>query len=156
MPDYQVVLKTVAPQVVASRTLTIPTNSEVPQQLDAAYGEVYGYLHAQGVKDVGPCLAIWHQPAAVLANEVVEAVVPIALAVAGSAAVKVYELPQAEVASAVHEGGFENLTRLHATLLSWIESNSFQIVGPYREIYHPLHGDAPSSVEVQYPVVKAQ
>jgi DNA-binding transcriptional MerR regulator len=155
MPDYEVVLKTVAAQLVASRMLTIPTNHEVPAQLGAAYSEVYGYLHAQGATDAGACLAIWHQPAAILANEVVEAAVPIDHAVAGSAAVKVYELPQAQVASAAHHGEFENLTRLHATLLSWIESNNYQIVGPYREVYVNEDGGKPS-VEVQYPVVKAQ
>ncbi len=83
----------------------------------------------------GPCFAIWHQPAAILANEVVEAVVPVDRPVAGSADVKVYELPQALVASATHHGDFENLTRLHATVLSWIEDNGYQIVGPYREVY---------------------
>ncbi len=155
MTDYEVVLKTVAPQLVASRMLTISTNHEVPEQLGTAYGDVYGYINAQGAHDAGPCLAIWHQPAAILANEVVEAVVPIDRPMAGSGAVKVYELPQAEVASSAHVGDFENLTRLHATLLSWMESNSYQVIGPYREIYLNEGDDSPSSVEVQYPVAKA-
>jgi DNA-binding transcriptional MerR regulator len=155
MPDYEVTLRTVAAQLVASRTLTIPTNDEVPAYLDEGYGAVYGHLAAQGVKDAGPCFAIWHQPAAILANEVVEAVVPVDRPVAGSAEVKVYELPEAQVASATHSGDFENLTRLHATLLSWIEGNSYQVVGPYREVYVTDDG-RPAAVEVQYPVVKAQ
>jgi DNA-binding transcriptional MerR regulator len=155
MPDYEVTLRTVAPLLVASRTVTIPTNREVPAYLDEAYGEVYRHISVQGAKDAGPCLAIWHQPAATLANEVVEAVVPVDRAVASSAAVKVYELPQAQVASAAHRGAFESLTRLHATLLSWIESNSYQVVGPYREVYTGEDSGL-SSVEVQYPVVKAQ
>lgn len=153
-PGYEVTLRTVAAQIVVSRTLTVPTNHEVPAYLDEAYGEVYRHIAAAGAQDAGPCLAIWHQPAAVLANEVVEAGVPVDRRVAGSADVKVYELPQAQVASAAHHGEFENLTLLHATLLSWIESNKYQIVGPYREVYVNEDGDRPSSVEVQYPVVE--
>ena len=34
-------------------------------------------MRTAGARDNGPCLAVWHQPAAVLQNEVVEAVVPV-------------------------------------------------------------------------------
>ena len=156
MPDYEVRLQTVVAQLVASHALTIPTNHEVSAYLDRAYGEVYGHIAAEGANPSGPCLAIWHQPASTLANEVVEAVVPVDRDIASSAAVKVYELPLAQMATAAHHGDFENLTRLHAALLSWIEDNSYQVVGPYREIYVNAGGEGPSSVEVQYPVVRSR
>lgn len=156
MPNYDVVLKTVEPMLIASNKVTIPTNDQVPQYLDAAYHAVYSYVQANGVKDTGACFALWHQPAAILANEVAEAAVPVEKLFPGSESVKVYELPQTQVASVLHEGSFDNFTKTHAVLLSWIESNGYQVVGPYREIYLKNDQNDPnsSSAEVQYPVEK--
>ncbi len=156
MPNYNVVLKTVPPQLIASRKVTIPTNDQVPAYLGEAYGEVYTHIKTQGAKDTGACFAVWHQPAAILANEVAEAAVPVDHAVQSSDRVKVYELPQAQVASATHYGDFDNFVQLHAVLLDWIESNNYQVIGPYREFYVKHNEDMSSSeTEIQYPVAKA-
>jgi DNA-binding transcriptional MerR regulator len=155
MPDYEVVLKTVPTMLIASRRVTIPTNDQVPAYIRPAFDEAYSYLKQQGAKDVGPCFAVWHQPAAVLENEVAEAAVPIDRTLPGTDRVKVYELPQAQVASVVHHGDFEDFTQGHTALLKWIEANGYQIVGPYREIYikeDPNTGE--STTEIQYPVEK--
>jgi DNA-binding transcriptional MerR regulator/effector-binding domain-containing protein len=156
MADYDVVLKTIPPVLIASRRVTIPTNDQVPVYLDKAYGEVYKYVKAHGARDTGPCFAIWHQPADVYSNEVAEAAVPIDRPLSGTGRVNVYELPSAQVASAVHHGAFENFTRLHAVLLEWVGANGYDIVGPYREIYiqHGPGSMTESAVEVQYPVEK--
>jgi DNA-binding transcriptional MerR regulator len=157
MADYDVVLKTVPRVLIASRRVTIPTNDQVPLYLDKAYGEIYKYVKARGARDTGPCFALWHQPADVLANEVAEAAVPIDRALPATKRVDVYELPPTQVASAVHHGPFKDFTRLHATLLEWVNSNGYNIVGPYREIYiqHDPSNSTDSAVEVQYPVEKA-
>lgn len=157
MPNYEVVLKTVAPALIASRTVTIPTNDQVPQYLNPAFGAAYGYVEQQGAKVLGPAMAIWHQPAAVLEGEVAEAAFPIDRTLPGTDEVKVYELPQTQVAAAVHHGAFETFTQLHGALLSWIESNGYRVVGPYREIYisHNRDNMDESATEVQYPVEKA-
>jgi effector-binding domain-containing protein len=87
---------------------------------------------------------------------VVEAAVPVDRPLAGTERVKVYGLPESQVAAAVHRGELDSFAQLHATVLSWIETNSYQVVGPYREVYvrGPQDGDA-SSTEVQYPVAQA-
>jgi DNA-binding transcriptional MerR regulator len=157
MSDYDVVLKTVPSTLIASRRVTIPTNDQVPEYLGAAYGEVWNYIKEQGAKETGPSLAVWHQGADVLANEEAEAAFPIDRSISGTDRVKVYELPQVQVASAVHQGEFENFTQLHGALLTWIEANGYRIVGPYREIYikHNPDNMSDSATEVQYPVEKA-
>ncbi len=157
MSDYDVVLKTVPPLLIASRRVTIPTNDQVPVYLDAAYGEVYTYIKQQGAKEAGPCFALWHQPAEVHTEEVAEAAVPLDRRVPDTERVAVYELPQTQVAAAVHQGPFETFTQLHATLLEWVEANGYTIVGPYREIYmqHDPGNMADAATEVQYPVEKA-
>jgi DNA-binding transcriptional MerR regulator len=156
MSDYDVVLKTVPATLIASCTVTIPTNDQVPQYLGEAYGQVWNYIKGAGAKDLGPNMAVWHQAAEVHANEVAEAAVPIDRTLPGNDRVKVYELPQAQVVSAVHQGEFENFTRLHTVLLKWIEDHNYRIVGPYREIYihHNPDNMAESATEVQYPVEK--
>jgi DNA-binding transcriptional MerR regulator len=157
MPNYEVVLKTVAPMLIASRTVTIPTNDQVPKYLNPAFGAASSYAEGQGAKFTGPCFAIWHQGADVLANEVAEAVFPIDRMLPGSDEVKVYQLPETQVAAAVHHGAFENFVQLHGALLSWIESNGYHVAGHYREIYlgHTTGNMDETATEVQYPVEKA-
>lgn len=157
MSDYDVVLKTVAPMWIASRTVTIPTNDQVPKYLNPAFCDASDYATAEGAKFTGPCFAIWHQAAEVHENEVAEAAFPIDRALAGTDAVKVYELPQAQVASAVHHGDFENFVQLHTVLLKWIEANGYRVAGSYREFYiqHDPNHMNESATEIQYPVEKA-
>lgn len=156
MPDYDVILKTVPPTLVASRRVTIPTNDQVPDYLNPAFDEVWGYVNAQGAKADSPGLALWYQSAAVLENEDAEAAVPIDRPLAGTDRVRVYELPEVQVAAAVHYGNFEEFTKLHGVLLTWIEANGYRVVGPYREIY--IKYDAANLMdtvtEIQYPVEK--
>lgn len=154
MPDYDVILKTVAPTLVASRRIAIPTNDQVPKYLNPAFDEVFSYLREQGVKPSGPHLAVWHTSAETLADEDAEAAVPVGQTLDGTERVKVYELPQVEVASAVHQGHFDAFARLHTVLLGWIERNGYRVAGPYRELYLAYNPDdlGESTTEVQYPV----
>ncbi len=157
MPNYDVVIKTVPTMMVASRRVTIPTNDQVPQYLGPAFTETYDYVHKQGAKDTGACLALWHSPADVYENEDAEAIVPIDRPLKGNDKVKVYKLPSTQVASVVHQGNFEDFTQGHAALLEWIDANGYQIVGPYREVYikHDKGHLSDSTTEIQFPVEKA-
>jgi DNA-binding transcriptional MerR regulator len=155
--DIDVVLKNVPPMLIASRSVTIPTNSEVPVYLDAAFTEAQAYARQQGAREAGPCFAVWHQPADILANEVAEAAIPIDRPLPGTDQVRVYELSSAQVAAAVHHGAFENFRQEHTALLTWVEANGYRVAGPYREIYinHDPNHMAESATEIQYPVEKS-
>lgn len=155
MPKFDVVLKTAPAMWVASCRVTIPTNDQVPAYLDPAYAKVYRYLHEQGIKPRGN-LTIWHQPADVYANEDAEAMVKIDRSLPGTNDVKVYELPITRVASVVHQGDFKEFVQGHAALMEWVDSNGYQIVGPYRELYikHDKANLLESTTEIQYPVEK--
>ena len=156
MPNYEVVLKTVPPTLIASRKVTIPTNDQVPQYLGVAYEDVYNHVRQQGAKDNGACFALWHQGPEILANEVAEAAVPIDHSIPASGSVQVYTLPQTQVASVVHHGDFDDFTQGHTALLKWVEANGYRIVGPYREIYisHDADDMSNTATEIQYPVEK--
>jgi effector-binding domain-containing protein len=156
MPNYDVVLKNVPAMLVASRRITVPTNEQVPQYLDAAYMEVYGCIHEQGAKQTGPHFTLWHSASDVYENEDVEAIVPVDRRLKGTDNVKIYELPSTQVAAVVHQGNFEDFQQGHAAILEWIDANGYQIVGPYREIYikHDRNALSDSTTEVQFQVEK--
>ena len=155
MPNYDVVLKDLPPVMVAACRVTVPTNDQVPQVLGKAFGDAYALVKRTGAKEAGPCIAVWHQPAAVLANEVVEAIVHIDRAVAPANGVEVYELAGGPAASTVHSGPFSEMVHAHVALLSWMGENGYESAGTYREVYHQDEqkgGDA--VVEIQYPMVR--
>lgn len=157
LSTYEVVLKTTSSILIASRLITIPTNDQVPAFLSPAYSEVQNYLTAQNVKSTGPCFTIWHQSPEILENEQAEAVFPIDRMLPGTDRVKVYELPQTQVAAVVHHGAFEDFTQGHTALLKWVEDNGYRVSGPYREIYieHDDNNLHQSTTEIQYPVEKS-
>mgnify|MGYP001281192012 CR=1 FL=1 len=156
MSTYDVVLKTVPSMTIVSRRVTIPTNDQVPEYLNPAFGEVCDYVKTQNAKVTGSHFAIWHQPAEILVGEEAEAAVPVERPVPGSERVRVYELPETLVASAVHHGNFEDFQQLHTAIVGWIEANGYQIAGAYREVYikHDPNDYSDSATEVQYPVQK--
>lgn len=156
MPVYDVVLKMVPAMVIASRTVTIPINEQVPVYLDRALFEAYNYAKTKGARVISDWFAIWHQPAEIHANEIAEAAVPIDHTLPSSDQVNVYELPQTQVASLIHHGAFKDLAQEHTALLRWIEANGYEIIGPYREIYikHDRNNMSNSATEIQYPVGK--
>ncbi|HSL47189.1 MAG TPA: MerR family transcriptional regulator [Anaerolineales bacterium] len=158
MSTYDVVVKNTPAMRVVSRRVTVPTNDQVPQYLDAAYMEVYSYVHAQGAKQTGPHFTLWHSPSDVYENEEVEAIVPIDRPLKGTDRVQVYELPSTQVAAVVHQGNFEDFQQGHAAILEWIDANAYRIVGPYREIYiqHDRDDLSDSTTEVQFPVEKCE
>ena len=157
MPNYEIVLKTAPAMRVASRRITVPTNDQVPAYLGPAYDEVGRYMQRHGAKSAGPCLTLWHTSVDTLADEDVEAIFPIDRPVPGDDRVRVYELPETQVAAVVHHGDFDEFTQGHLALLKWIEGNGYRVVGSYREIYHK-HDKAnlkDSITEIQMPVEKA-
>lgn len=154
MTQIEVILKTIPAMTVVSRQITIPTNDEVPEYLNPAFREVWEHVTAQKGVATGPHFSIWHQAPDVYTNEVVEAIVPVSNTVAETDRINVYELEEAQVASAVHHGDFDDFTQLHTAILQWIEANGYESVGGYREIYikHDPSDYSESTTEVQIPV----
>lgn len=158
MSQYDVILKTVPAMTVVSRRITIPTNDEVPKYLNPAFGEVWGHVSAHKATVAGSHFAIWHQSPDVLTNEVAEAIVPVKEPLPPTDRIDVYELPETEVASAVHHGDFEDFTQLHTAIMTWMEANGYEPTdGSYREIYIKHNPDdySDSTTEVQFPVKKS-
>ncbi len=145
MSPYEVVLKTVPATLVAARRITIPSNDQVPQYLNPAFGEVYDHIGTHSAKVAAPHLAVWHTTASTLEEEDAEAVVPIESRVPSSERVQVYELPQVEVASVVFQGDYSAFPQVHAALLRWIEEHGYVVSGAFREVYCATTRSTPRS-----------
>jgi effector-binding domain-containing protein len=156
MPDYQVVIKKVEPQTIASIRDVMPNYGHVGQ----LYEELFKHLYSRGGKPAGPTIFISHDTEYKEKDVDIEAGVPIAKAIPGSDRVKVYELPGIEKAACtIYKGPYENIGEAYSAIMSWTESNGYQITGPDRELYltSPADTQDPTQyvTEIQFPVKKA-
>lgn len=156
MADYDVVLKQVDVQLVASVRDTLGSFPEVGR----LFNEIYGYLARSGVDGLSLIgAAIWHDTEFKENNIDGEAAVYLKSPVSAGERVKVYELPGATMASVIHKGAYNKFSQAYAAIEHWIEANGYTIVGPNREIYlecaQPVRQDDDSYVtEIQFPVAK--
>lgn len=154
MSNYEVVLKKVDSQLVASVRSIIPNY----QAVGALYEEVFGHLAQHGVRG-GLCGAVWHDPGYKERDVDAEAIVFLQQRVPEGGRVQVHELPAARVASVVHRGGYQGLTQAYEAVMGWLETNGYRVVGPNRELYletpEPMKPENEANVtEIQFPVEK--
>ena len=156
MPEYEIVLKTVEPVLVAARRVVIPSNEQVPKYLTPAFDEAYMFLNSSPVKITGPGIAIWYTPVEAKTDEIVDAAFPIEKPLEETDEIKMHTLPQEYVASVIHQGDFADFLDCYGALLKWIEANNYKITGPFREVYHKwdIHDQSDTTTEVQVPVEK--
>ncbi|HEV2579935.1 MAG TPA: MerR family transcriptional regulator [Ktedonobacteraceae bacterium] len=154
--NYDVVIKQVEPQLVASVRDTLPAYTAVGRLFD----EVYGYLSRSGVAGLAAIgVAIWHDNEYKTSDIDGEAAVLLKQPVAEGERIKVYELPGATMASVIHKGAFNALSQAYEAAWRWIEANGYKVIGPNREVYlyctQPVRQDDESYVtEIQFPVEK--
>jgi effector-binding domain-containing protein len=159
MPVYDVVIKRVEAQTVASVRDIIPTYGDVSK----LYQELFSYLGRKRVKFNGPPIVILHDMEYREKDADVEAAIPVAGSVEGNDKIKVQQLPVVEqMACLIHKGPYENIGEAYEVLLAWVEANSYQIVGPNREVYLKgpgqfIKGNPKDYItEVQLPVKKVE
>ena len=163
LSTYDVILKRVEPLLVASVRAILPNHSAV----GALFGEVYAALDDHVDAALGPHPEEGGQTLVLCYDtEFKESGVDGAAAfmlrcrVPESGRMRVHELPAATMAAAVHHGSYNTIGQAHEAILTWIDANGYQIIGPDRELnlYHtmPIRLDNPSYItEIQYPVEKA-
>ena len=127
-PDYQIRIKQVPRQWVASRRDRIDSYDEA----DSLFDEIHRHLKKHGA--AGPSAAIWHACAHQNREIDCEAVVFLNSSVPESGRVKVYELPANEVACVIHQGSDETVIPAYAAVRSWARSRGYAITGPNREL----------------------
>jgi effector-binding domain-containing protein len=154
MSENDVVLKTASARLLASYKMTVPSNEQVPDYFETAHQALWAFVNEHALKVIGPHMTIWHQGPEVVKNEVVEVTFEIDASVPGNGEIRVYILPETQVASYVHQGNFQEFQTGHKILLKWIEENGYRATGGYREIYlkHDPGDLSNSATEIQFPV----
>ena len=157
MPRHQTVLKSVAPQLVASVRSVVPTYSG--QNISAMFGELIGFITSSEAKFAGPTMMIYNDPDYKEENADIEVAAIINKKVADSDKVKIYELPAIEkAASIVYTGPYEDMGEAYNDIMFWIASNNYKIDGLCRELYLVGPGDTSDPTqyvsEIQIPVTE--
>jgi predicted transcriptional regulator YdeE/DNA-binding transcriptional MerR regulator len=156
MPDYEIVIKRVPAQWIASVQGTIPSYDQSEPIFDRLFDEVAVYLSKNSARPAGPGIAIYHEMASPDVPGKVEAAIPLVRSLPGSRNVKVYCLPAEEsMACVVHHGSFASIGAAYQTLLGWLQANDCRSAGPTREVYlrYQRGGDQGRYItEIQIPV----
>src|SRR5262249_12360070 len=135
-PAYDVVLRPMAPQLVASLREVAPTIGAI----ERLFEEVEAYAARHAARAPLPPLAIYHDGEYREREVDVEVAVPLDRRPPGSiigdnAHVAVGELPGASaMACVVHAGNYATIDQAANALFGWIAAQGYRVAGPYREV----------------------
>jgi DNA-binding transcriptional MerR regulator len=130
--EYDVVVREVAPQLVAAIRQVVPT---LGTPITTLFEALEQYVDQNQARAFRSPLLIFHDAEYREEALEVEALVPLLHAIPTSDTVHVYELPGATMACVVYTGGYDRMLTVLQTLLTWIETHQATIVGPIREVY---------------------
>ncbi len=150
---YEVVLKRIEAQRIASVRDTLPAYSEVGRLFD----ELSGYAERHGTHS-SIWISVWHDEEYKEQDVDGEAAFATEDSLPEDGRVRESHLPAVEsMAATVHHGSFGTIGGAYAALLEWIEANGYRVAGPNRELYlrSGSEQDNPDNVtEIQFPVEK--
>ncbi len=159
MPEYDVVIKKVEAQTVASIRGVIPNYGSISQ----LYGPLFAFTGKKRLKTTGPPMAIYHDQEYKEKDPDVEAAVPVTGKIQEDGKTKVYQLTAVEqMACLVYQGPYEEISKGYQALMIWLDSNGYKMNGPNREIYLKgpgliLKGNPANYLtEIQQPVTRVQ
>ena len=125
---YDVIIKEVSPQWVASVRDKVSSHSNVGYLFD----RLFAYLAPLRVS--GLPAVIWHDDSFAEGNIDAEAMIFLSDAVPTGAGVQVYELPAVAMATVVHHGSFQRMTVAYDALIHWLDVSGYRIAGANRVI----------------------
>ena len=123
-------------QLEAQPILGIRTTTgmdKIAQIMGPLFGELYGYIKAQGQRPAGMPLTIYHS---MDGNTVeLECAMPVASPLAGAGRIQAGELPCGTMASITHMGPYDDLPATWAALTEWMNSEGLEAGGAPWEVY---------------------
>jgi DNA-binding transcriptional MerR regulator len=164
-PQYEVVIKSVEAQTIASCRRVVPDLSDMQVYRCEMYETLYRGLAAAHIEIRDPELAIYFNDEYVEHDINMELGTPIERqAVAAGEqpeSIEVRELPAVEtMASVIHKGDIWDVSQAMVALYSWLGSHGYASNGPYRELHlfwRELEIETEQfqnvAVEVQIPIV---
>jgi DNA-binding transcriptional MerR regulator len=139
MVSYDVVLRAIDSHMTATIRQTIGPQSPTVTHL---FEELEAYVGRYQARASRPPLLLYHDAEYQEEAQDVEVVVPVVAPLPSNGRIVVRQLEGHEtMACLVHSGGYGNLPQAFSALLSWIETNEYDIVGPTREVYYRFGAD---------------
>jgi DNA-binding transcriptional MerR regulator len=154
VPDYEIVLRRIAPQLVASVRESLGSYDEA--------AELFTELnhHLKNYNAYGQHAAVWYACAGQAERIDCEAVVFLNRPVPAGKRITVYQFPPSVNACMIHQGSDETITQAYHAAHSWIKTQGYAIAGPLCELYWQgsvdSGNDGFSVTEIRYPVLKLQ
>jgi DNA-binding transcriptional MerR regulator len=139
-PQYEVVIKSVEAQTVASCHRVVPDLSVMQDYRCEMYANLYRWLADQHIATRDPELAIYYNAEYVETDIDMELGTPIDRATVKAVMlpefITLHDLPAVEtMASVIHKGDMWDIGQAMVALYSWIGSHGYASAGPYRELH---------------------
>ncbi len=128
-------------------------------QLPEIFGEVVGYVMKEELQITEPPYGIYINSPMEVPPEELQYEVGITFIgdAAGDGRVEIKEVPAHQVVSTVYKGPYGQAAQIYQALIKYASENSYDIVGPVKEIYINNPMEVPENellTEVQFPVMK--
>ena len=150
---YDVILKAIEPQLVASHREVAPDDDRITVMFE----ELERYVDSFEARADKPPMSIYHDPEYRDENIDVQVVVPLSKDIPATDEFQVLELPGIpRAACVVHTGSYAAIYQAYNALLSWIDAHGYRMTGTIREVYlsysaDGLGFDLPSTYLVKKP-----
>lgn len=157
---YEIVVKSIEPQPIASIRITVPDMRDMGQYCASTYRELYKRIDNARIKPAGSSMILYH------AEDYRETDIEVETSVCVSGSLldgeydglRLRELPTYErVAALIYEGPLNEMGRAILSLLDWVGRNNHAPTGPLREIHvggliHRTVEETNTVVELQLPI----
>jgi effector-binding domain-containing protein len=155
MPEYQVQIKKISPQKVVSLREVISDYSKEGMLWD----KLCTPLNKNMSKVTGAPITIYNEYEYKEKNVDAEVSLPIKGEFAVAKPITIRELPgEDQVASVIHKGKYEEISKAYNALMDWIENNGYEIANFSRQVYLRGPGEEKNPdnyiTEVQLPIKK--
>ena len=139
-PQYEVVIKSVEAQTIASSRCVVPDLSYMQDYRCEMTEALYRWLAEQRIAVREPELAIYYNAEFTEVNIDMEIGTliepPASNAITLPETITIHELPAVEtMASVIHKGDIWDVSQAMVALYSWIGSHGYASAGPYRELH---------------------
>jgi len=158
---YEIVVKSVPVQAVASVRQIVPKMSEMGYYCHAMYSELYAALARNGITPLQPEITLYHNEEYSETDLDVETAVPVQPRYLKQPPTRgeytLQELPGYDLAAAlIYEGPFSEITPAILALLAYIGVHDHIAAGPLRELHlsGPAHDE--NGVPQESPVIELQ
>jgi len=155
MPQYEVVVKELAPQYV----LSLREIASNPEHVGTMIADGYSALMPAGIMPSGPCFSLYHDPEFNPENLDVEVAYPVAPDVTsapqtpGGRSFGSRVVPGGKIAVTLHQGSYDTIDQAYAAIGEWVENNGMMMAGPPQEAYlTPPDDPSGPMTEIRLPV----